>query len=287
MEASDRLMWAVEQLDLQPHHRVLEVGCGHGVAVTLMLDRLDGGSIVALDRSPKMIEQARSRNADALAAGTVAFLTTDLADAELGDAQFDRILAIHVPVLLRGEPDRELDLLRRHLAGGGRLVLPFQPLDPAHVPPAIDRLTTALQRRGWTVLATTSEGPNGCVGAPGYAATPPARGGEGLGLDRGLERRGRREAGHLGGRDLDLLAGLRVAPCPGRALGHGELAEPREGDLVAETELALDLTQRRLDGLLGLAVGQARLAGYRLRELVLVDRRHGTASLVGGMAART
>lgn len=163
MDASDRLVWAVEQLDLAPFHRVLEVGCGHGVAVTLVLERLDGGSVVALDRSPKMIEQARARNAEALAAGRVAFLTSELADADLGDAQFDRILAVHVPVLLRGEPDRELDVLRRCLAGGGRLVLPFQPLDPSQVEPAIERLSGALERRGWTVLATRADGPNGCV----------------------------------------------------------------------------------------------------------------------------
>lgn len=163
MEVSDRLAWAIAQLDLRPEHRVLEVGCGHGVAVSEIVRRLDGGTVVALDRSAKMIEQARARNAAALAAGQVAFLTTELADAELAGAEFDRVLAVHVPVLLRGEPDRELEVLRGVLAEGGRLVLPFQPLDPAHVQPAIDRLVGVLETRGWRVLDTRVDGPNGCV----------------------------------------------------------------------------------------------------------------------------
>jgi ubiquinone/menaquinone biosynthesis C-methylase UbiE len=56
---SDRLAWAVDVLDVARDDRILEVGCGHGVAVSLVGKRLDGGRSNALDRSPKMIEMAR------------------------------------------------------------------------------------------------------------------------------------------------------------------------------------------------------------------------------------
>jgi SAM-dependent methyltransferase len=64
--ASERQRRAVEELDIQPGDRVLELGCGHGVAASLVCDNLGpGGHLTAIDRSPKMIEAASSRNAEA------------------------------------------------------------------------------------------------------------------------------------------------------------------------------------------------------------------------------
>src|SRR3954468_10677979 len=85
-----------------------------------------------------------------------------------------------------------------------------------------------------------------------------------LGLDGLLELRGRREARDLRRRDLDGLAGLRVAALAGRALGDRELAEPRQRHLVAGAKLVGDLLEGHLDGLLGLAGAEAGLLGHRL-----------------------
>jgi trans-aconitate 2-methyltransferase len=66
----------LERLPLQGDERVLDAGCGSGRVTALILDRLPRGSVVALDVSEQMIEQAR-RNLGR--DGRVEFVRADLA----------------------------------------------------------------------------------------------------------------------------------------------------------------------------------------------------------------
>ncbi|MPY77938.1 MAG: methyltransferase domain-containing protein [Actinophytocola sp.] len=157
-KAAERLEWAVDALDVQPHDRLLEIGCGHGVAVSLVCERLgDGGFILALDRSEKMISMARTRNAHYVQSGRARFQLASLHAADLGDAVFDTIFAIHVPVLLRGSPNAELAIVRRHLAEGGTFALPYQPLASDQVMPTARRLTAILTRAGFRNVDVVTE----------------------------------------------------------------------------------------------------------------------------------
>ena len=120
--ASPRLRWAVDALGLWPGAHVLEIGCGHGVAATLICER--GGRLTALDRSARMIAAAERRNARWVAEGRAEFLVGALEEADLGDRRFDAILAVRVGLFHR-EPARARALAERWLAPGGRLLAVF------------------------------------------------------------------------------------------------------------------------------------------------------------------
>jgi protein-L-isoaspartate O-methyltransferase len=65
----ERVRWAVETLSVRPGDRVLEIGCGSGLAAALICERLVEGRMLAIDRSPIQIERARRRNEAHVASG--------------------------------------------------------------------------------------------------------------------------------------------------------------------------------------------------------------------------
>jgi ubiquinone/menaquinone biosynthesis C-methylase UbiE len=123
---SERLLKVVDELGIQPRDRVLEIGCGHGVAATYVCERLAGGRLTAVDRSPKMIEAAERRNAEHVAAGKAEFLVAELEDLNLGERRFDKIFAVRVGLFHR-EPGRAHALVKPWLAPGGTVTTVFDP----------------------------------------------------------------------------------------------------------------------------------------------------------------
>jgi trans-aconitate methyltransferase len=110
---SRRQLDAVEALAVQPSDRVLELGCGHGVAASLRVRELTGGGrLVAVDRSQKMIDAATQRNAEHVASGRASFWS----HGRLGhDLHADLVLLARLGGVLhrehgleRGDPHLEL-----------------------------------------------------------------------------------------------------------------------------------------------------------------------------------
>ena len=115
---SERFVWAVDTLEVLPADRLLEVGCGHGVAVSLVCERLTTGAITAIDRSPKMIEMATRRNREHVDAGRAELEAIALEDMDLGARRFDKVFAFNVaPFWL--QPRVALGAVRRHLTREG------------------------------------------------------------------------------------------------------------------------------------------------------------------------
>ncbi|TFV65299.1 UNVERIFIED_ORG: class I SAM-dependent methyltransferase [Bacillus sp. AZ43] len=122
--ASRRAAWAADLVAPAPTDRVLEVGCGHGVLLSLLAGRLTAGVAVGVDRSARMVEAAGRRNRAAVDAGTVRLLTASLTDAPLEESPFDVVVSYDVRAFWT-PPAPEWDVIGRVLAPGGRVIVAF------------------------------------------------------------------------------------------------------------------------------------------------------------------
>lgn len=149
-QPAERHVWAVDRLGLTGDEEVLEVGCGAGVAATLVAGRLDGGHLVAVDRSEKMVAAAERRNADHVAAGRARFATAPIAGLPAGMGLFDLAFAVDVNVF---GADCRAELARLHavIRPEGRLHLVHQPPVDAKVDRFADNLRRVLPAGGFAV----------------------------------------------------------------------------------------------------------------------------------------
>jgi cyclopropane fatty-acyl-phospholipid synthase-like methyltransferase len=165
----DRIRWAVETLAVHPGDRVLEIGCGSGVAASLVCERLADGRMLAIDRSAIQIERAQRRNEAHVMAGRLALETVDIADFDVEDgARFDKVFAINVNVFWLGPATEELARVRRALAPGGRLLLFYEPPGAARARQVVERVAAVLRAEGFAEPQTLAPRPTllCCISAP-------------------------------------------------------------------------------------------------------------------------
>ncbi|MBM2619888.1 methyltransferase domain-containing protein [Actinoplanes sp. LDG1-06] len=129
---SSRIRTAVEALPLEPHHRVLEIGCGPGVAARLVAARLGTGHILAVDRSAAAIAQATAGSAAEIASGRMSVRRVAAEDFELaaGEEPFDLVFALRVGALDGRYPALGERVMARLLAAttpGARLFIDGSP----------------------------------------------------------------------------------------------------------------------------------------------------------------
>ena len=157
----------MDRLAPKPADRVMEVGCGPGVAVAELCARVTSGSVVAVDRSATAIARTAERNSAAMTAGKLATRCVELAALDLPAGSVDAVLAVDVNLFWTRDPAAELTVLREVLAPDGRLVIGYGadgPQDPARVTGAVEAALQAagfqdVERRqgplGFAVLAHT------------------------------------------------------------------------------------------------------------------------------------
>lgn len=148
---SQRIRDVVDRIAIAPDARVLEVGCGDGQAATVVCERLgDGGSMLAMDRSPVMIAATGERNDVHLLAGLLEVRAARIARATLEPGSFDVIFGINVRDMW--DDAATARTLRAALAPEGRLWAILQ-LPPGRDATGVDtKIAAKLGAAGFEVV---------------------------------------------------------------------------------------------------------------------------------------
>lgn len=83
----------VERLRADGVDTVLEAGCGTGRVTQMVLDRVPGGRVVAVDGSQRMLAEAARRLGPAVEAGRVTFVHADLSEPLALDESVDAVVS--------------------------------------------------------------------------------------------------------------------------------------------------------------------------------------------------
>ena len=126
---------AIERMDIQPGERVLEVGVGTGINLSLYPKEC---SVIGIDFNESMLEIARER-AERKDIRNVRLLQMDAADLKFADNAFD---IVYAPYLISVVPDpiRVAHEMRRVCRPGGRVIVLNHFLSPNLFLSRIERL---------------------------------------------------------------------------------------------------------------------------------------------------
>jgi phosphatidylethanolamine/phosphatidyl-N-methylethanolamine N-methyltransferase len=126
---------AIERMNIQPDERVLEVGVGTGINLSLYPRE---ATVTGIDFSSSMLEKARERAARKDAA-PVRLLQMDAADLRFADNAFD---IVYAPYLISVVPDpvKVAQEMRRVCRPGGRIIFLNHFLSPNVILSRCERL---------------------------------------------------------------------------------------------------------------------------------------------------
>lgn len=135
----DRITWAVSVVDPAPDERIVELGCGPGVAAALVCARLTTGHLVAVDRSATAVARTSARNAAHVEAGRLSVIQSAVDGLALLSASVAKVFSVDVNVFWTRVPDRELAVLHDVLRPGGSLFVLY-----GNGPTGEDRVTATV-----------------------------------------------------------------------------------------------------------------------------------------------
>lgn len=121
-----RNMQTVKLMELEATSRVLEVGCGPGLALTRCAQIATEGEVVGLDHSPVMIRQARQRVERSGSLRRVTLIQGGIERLRDWPARFDRVFSLNVIQFIDDKSSFVADAMSC-LSPGGGLFTTYQP----------------------------------------------------------------------------------------------------------------------------------------------------------------
>lgn len=158
MKVPLRIGWMLDLLDVAPGDRILEVGCGPGVAAALVCERLGAGTMTALDRSATAIERTGARCSAHVAAGRLTLHHGDLASFPGKSSPFDQAFGVNVNLFWTGPADVESAVLSRVLSPGGVLRLVYAGPAPGAERDVARMVAANVERYGFAAEVTRHPG---------------------------------------------------------------------------------------------------------------------------------
>jgi ubiquinone/menaquinone biosynthesis C-methylase UbiE len=131
--------WTVSLLNIQPHHHILEVGFGSGLAIQHASQETTQGLVAGVDYSETMVQVASKRNISAIKSGHVALKLGEVSSLPFPDASFDSAYTIHC-IYFWDQPFDGLKEIKRILKPSGLLAVTIMPKDkwPKELMPPLD-----------------------------------------------------------------------------------------------------------------------------------------------------
>lgn len=115
-------LWTIELLNIVHGERVLELGCGAGYAMKLILDQTSAEQVVGVDISPTIIRSAAFRNKNSLNAKKAQLVQANVNSLPFKDGIFDRVFSIHT-IYFWDDLSETLSEIYRVLTPGGSFVI--------------------------------------------------------------------------------------------------------------------------------------------------------------------
>jgi len=131
-EQRDSATELLEHIEIKPHHRILDIGCGDGSITHALATKVPLGSVVGVDISPFMIDSAKKT----FSKNNLSFLTLNALDVDFVN-EFDTVVSFST---LQWVPDQRtvLNNVKKALKPGGTLYFQM----PCEMPPA---MTSAIE----------------------------------------------------------------------------------------------------------------------------------------------